>query len=51
MQEKLLRERTERESIPHSYEEIAETINNLKTIWKAKTYKKDYTLFLGAILD
>ena len=50
-QEKLFRERTEREKIPHSYEEIAETVNNLKTTWKAKAYKKDYTPFLGAILD
>ena len=39
-QEKLFRERTEREKIPHSYEEIAETVNNLKTTWKAKAYKK-----------
>ena len=50
-QEKLLRERTGRDTIPHSYEEIAETVNNLKTTWKAKAYKKDYTPFLGAILD
>ena len=50
-QEKLFRERTGRETIPHSYEEIAETVNNLKTTWKAKAYKKDYTPFLGAILD
>ena len=40
-----------REQIPHSYDEIAKTINKLKTTWKATTYKKDYKPLLGAILD
>ena len=50
-QAKLLRESTEREKIPHSYEDIAKTVNKMKTTWKAKSYKKDYVPFLGAILD
>ena len=50
-QNKLLTEKKERPTIPHSYEEIANHVNNLKTTWKATTYKKDYTPLLGAILD
>ena len=50
-QQKLLSEKKERQTIPHSYEEIANHVNNLKTIWKATTYEKDYTPLLGAILD
>ena len=41
----------ERESISHSYSEIAKIVNNMKTTWKAKTYKKDQTPLLGALLN
>ena len=50
-QQKLLTEQKERPTIPHSYEEIANHVNSLKTTWTATTYKKDYTPLLGAILD
>ena len=43
--------RRERESISHSYSEIANEVNKLKTTWKATAYKRDYTPLLGAILD
>ena len=39
------------EKIPHSYDLIAEEVNNMKTTWKVTTYKKDYRPLLGAILD
>jgi len=41
----------ERETISHSYEEIANTVNELKTTWKATTYERNYKPLLGAILD
>ena len=41
----------ERSHISRSYSEIADEVNNLKTTWKATTYKRDYTPLLGAILD
>ena len=41
----------ERESISHSYSEIAKRVNNMKTTWKATTYKRDYTPLLGAYLN
>ena len=40
-----------RELIPHTYEEIAKEINELKTSWKAKAYRKNYKPLLGAILE
>jgi len=39
-QQKLLTEQKERPTIPHSYEEIANHVNSLKTTWTATTYKK-----------
>ena len=33
----------ERKSIGHSYSEIANEVNRLKTTWTATTYKRDYT--------
>ena len=50
-QKQLLEEKTERATVPESYSEIAEKVNKLKTTWKAKAYDKDYTPYLGAILD
>ena len=50
-QQHLLTEKKLREEIPHSYEEIANEVNKLKTTWKATTYKRDYKPLLGAILD
>ena len=47
----LKNQKRERDLIPHSYEEIARTVNKLKTTWTATTYKRDYTPLLGAILD
>ena len=47
----LLNKKTVKETVPESYEEIAQKVNNLKTTWKAKAYKKDYKPLLGAILD
>ena len=50
-QEFMMNEKKEREKIPHSYEKIAKKVNKLKTTWKATKYERDYTPFLGAILD
>ena len=41
----------ERKSIGHSYAEIANYVNGLKTTWKATAYERNYTPLLGAILD
>ena len=35
---------------PHSYEEIAQKVNSLKTTWKATSYKRDFRPLLGTIL-
>ena len=50
-QEHFLKQKRERQTIPHSYAKIAKTVNKLKTTWKAKKYSKDYAPLLGAILD
>ena len=49
--EHTLNKLNEREEIPHSYSLIAQKVNELKTTWKATTYKRDYKPLLGAILD
>ena len=36
---------------PHSYEEIAQKVNSLKTTWKATSYERDFRPLLGTILD
>ena len=41
----------QREMIPHTYDEIANTVNKMKTTWKAKTYERNFKPLLGAILD
>ena len=41
----------ERELIPHTYEEIAKEVNELKTTWKAKAYRKNYKPALGSIIE
>ena len=41
----------ERKRISHSYTEIADHVNQLKTTWTATTYQRDYAPLLGAILD
>ncbi len=50
-QKELLKSSYERPRVPETYEEIADRVNKLKTTWKAKAYEKDYTPYLGAILD
>ena len=39
-----------KDRIPHTYKEIAEKVNNLKTTWKAIPYERDFLPLLGAIL-
>ena len=36
---------------PHSYKEIAEKINNMKTTWKATAYERDFRPLLGTIME
>ena len=43
--------RRHRETIPHSYDEIAREVNEMKTTWTAKAYERNYKPLLGAILD
>ena len=43
--------KSKRDSSSHDYSEIAKIVNNMKTTWKATTYKRDYTPLLGALLD
>ena len=39
------------DKIPHTYKEIAEKVNNLKTTWKAIPYERDFRPLLGTILE
>ena len=47
----LLNTKTGKSTVPESYEEIVKKVNKWKIIWKTKSYKKDYTPYLEAILD
>ena len=40
-----------KDKIPHTYKEIAEKVNNLKTTWKAIPYERDFRPLLGTIMD
>ena len=40
-----------KDRIPHTYKEIAEKVNNLKTTWKAIPYERDFRPLLGTIMD
>ena len=39
------------DKIPHTYEEIAQKVNRLKTTWKATSYKRDFRPLLGTFMD
>ena len=47
----LCHKRDKRERIAHSYSEIAETVNNLKTTWKARAYDENFKPSLGSIIE
>ena len=51
LNEYTLNKQNEREEIPNSYSLISQKVNELKTTWKATTYKRDYKPLLGAILN
>ena len=39
------------DKIPHTYKEIAEKVNSLKTTWKATPYERDFRPLLGTIMN
>ena len=43
--------RDKRERIAHSYSEIDETVNNLSTTWKARSYDRNFKPSLGSISE
>lgn len=41
----------ENEQIPPTFNKIVQKVNELKTTWKAKFYRKNYKPFLGSIIE